>query len=184
MGSLNRQVDARIGLFASLSLTCPTQIRNTKNNESSYPKKMTIALEPQLKSGDGRLSPLLPSIGEKIQQHEPEGVAETTIIIPKNGGQDPKKPVHTHDNAQEEDIRSTASRTAPASPEIAANPTLPDSFGRENDKYISGYKLFAALFGIISVSFIVLLDFSIISTVSTDSPQNHCVPRVLYHCAR
>jgi hypothetical protein len=147
---------------------------------------MTIASEPQLKSGDERSSPPpLPSTREKIQQHDLEGAVETTIILPKNGGQDPEKSEHTHDNGQEEDSRPTASRTAPASPEIAAYPpTLTDNFGRENSEYISGYKLFAALLGIISVFFIVLLDFSIISTVSTDSPQNHCVPRVLYRCAR
>ena len=42
-------------------------------------------------------------------------------------------------------------------------------FGEEDNEYISGYKLYAALFGIMSVFFIVLLDFSIIATVSTDS---------------
>lgn len=72
--------------------------------------------------------------------------------------------------SKKEDLGSTASKTAPVSPEMSAHPTSPDDFGREDDEYISGYKLYAALFGIASVFFIVLLDFSIISTVSADSP--------------
>lgn len=105
-----------------------------------------------------------------MQQHEPEGAAETTATVPKIGGQDPEKLVHTHDSAQKDDLRSTALRIVPASTEITAYPTLPDAFGRENTEYLSGYKLWAALFGIVSVFFIVLLDFSIISTVSTGRP--------------
>ena len=91
------------------------------------------------------------------------------MIAPKKGGTDPEKAVHTHDDVQEEISRTTAARTAPGSSEIAANPTLEDMFGEEDNEYISGYKLYAALFGIMSVFFIVLLDFSIIATVSTDS---------------
>ncbi|KAI8955553.1 efflux pump protein [Xylaria longipes] len=88
------------------------------------------------------------------------------MIAPKNGGPDPEKPVHTHDDVQEEDVGPTASKPAQDLPEIAANPTSNDDFGREDDEYISGYKLFAALFGITSVFFIILLDFSIISTAT------------------
>lgn len=98
------------------------------------------------------------------------------MIAPKKGGPDPEKIVHTHDDVQEEISGTTASRTAPDLPEIAAYPTSPDDFGREDDEYISGYKLYAALFGIISVFFLVLLDFSIISTVSTGSPQITACP--------
>ncbi|KAI0204997.1 major facilitator superfamily transporter [Astrocystis sublimbata] len=50
--------------------------------------------------------------------------------------------------------------------EVAADPISHDGFGGEDDEYISGYKLFAALFGITSVFFIILLDFSIISTAT------------------
>ncbi|KAF5856993.1 hypothetical protein ETB97_006449 [Aspergillus alliaceus] len=85
------------------------------------------------------------------------------MIVP-DGGPDPEKPVHTQDDVQEEGLRSTALRTAPALPEIAAFPTSPDDFGTKDDEYISGYRLFAVLFGIISIFFIVLLDLSIIST--------------------
>lgn len=98
------------------------------------------------------------------------------MITPKKEGPDPEKAVHTHDDVQEEISGATASRTAPA---IAANPTSKDDFGKEDNEYISGYKLYVTLFGIISVFFLVLLDFSIIATVSMDSPQNHCAPRVL-----
>jgi hypothetical protein len=142
-----------------------------------------LSVSIQLNSGTGRSSLPPTSIREKIQQRQAEGAAETTMIIPK-GGPDPEKPVHTHDDVQEEGLRSTASRTAPALLEIAAFPTSPDDFGTEDDEYLSGYKLSAALFGIISIFFIVLLDLSIISTVSMNSPQNHCVPRDVYRCPR
>ncbi|KAH8196984.1 hypothetical protein TruAng_008843 [Truncatella angustata] len=125
---------------------------------------MTIVSKSQLKSGDGRSSPSPISNREKIQQRQAEGTAEPTMIVPKKGDQDPEKPVHTQGGVAEKNLRSTASRTAAASPEIAAYRTPQDDFGREDDEYISGYKLFAALFGIVSVFFIVLLDFSIIST--------------------
>lgn len=139
--------------------------------------------EPRLKFGDGRSSSLPTSIREKVQPGQAEGAegaAETTMIAPKKEGPDFEKPVHAHDDVQEEDLGLTALKTALVSPEIAAHPTSPDDFGREDDEYISGCKLFAALFGIASVFFIVLLDFSIISTVSTDSPYDHCILRVLY----
>lgn len=106
----------------------------------------------------------------KAQQRQAEGAAETIMSIPKNEGPDREKFVHTHDAVPEKDLGSAASRTAPTLAGIAASPTSPDGFGTEDDEYISGYKLFATLFGVISVFFIVLLDFSIISTVSTDSP--------------
>jgi len=86
-----------------------------------------------------------------------------------------------HDDVQEDISGTTTSRTAPDLLEIAEDSTSLDGFDREDDGYISGYKLFAALFGIISVFFLVLLDFSIISTVSTESLQDHCVTKVLYH---
>jgi len=69
-----------------------------------------------------------------------------------------------HDDVQEDISGTTTSRTAPDLLEIAEDSTSLDGFDREDDGYISGYKLFAALFGIISVFFLVLLDFSIIST--------------------
>ena len=49
-----------------------------------------------------------------------------------------------------------------------AHAASPGEFGEDDNDHITGYKLFAALFGIVSVFFIVTLDFSIISTVSTN----------------
>lgn len=95
------------------------------------------------------------------------------MIVPK------KTSVHAQDEVQEENSDSTASRTAPVPSESTALLPLSAHSGREDDDYISGHNLFAALFGIVSVFFIVLLDFSITATVSKNSPQEHCVPRVL-----
>ncbi|KAI0403185.1 major facilitator superfamily transporter [Xylaria palmicola] len=88
------------------------------------------------------------------------------MIAPKKGGSDPEKPVHTHNDGQQDNAGSTAVRTAQYLPEIAADSTPNYDFGREDAEYISGYKLYAALFGITSVFFIILLDFSIISTAT------------------
>lgn len=60
--------------------------------------------------------------------------------------------------------------TASVSPVISAVSTPPGDFGWEESKHISGFKLYMALFSIISVFFLVLLDFSILSTVSMDNP--------------
>ncbi|KAI1274063.1 putative MFS multidrug transporter [Xylaria sp. FL0933] len=125
---------------------------------------MAIASEPQSKSDGRQPPPPLTSIREKAQQRQAAGTAEIIMIAPEIGVLDPEKPVHTHEELQGEHLGPTALRTAPESPETAGNPTSHDGFGTEDDEYISGYKLFAALVGIISVFFIVLLDFSIIST--------------------
>ncbi|KAI0414194.1 putative MFS multidrug transporter [Xylaria grammica] len=109
---------------------------------------MAIESESHFESGDGRPSSPSTVIHKEIHQRQTEGVADIAMIAPK-GGLDPEKPTQTHDGVQEEST---------------ANPTLGNDFGREDDEYISGYRLFAALFGITSVFFIVLLDFSIIAT--------------------
>ncbi|KAF7515193.1 hypothetical protein G7054_g14704 [Neopestalotiopsis clavispora] len=114
-----------------------------------------MAVSPKLSSKleAGRESPQ-PST-EKTQQHQTEETAPEVIMsTPEKTVTDPEKPA----------LGVPTSDTAPAAAEIAANPTGSDDFGREDEGYISGYKLFAALFGIVSVFFIVLLDFSIIAT--------------------
>jgi hypothetical protein len=143
---------------------------------------MTKESEPRSKLGDGRSSSpqtsIQTSIREKqqpVQAERAKEAAETTMIAPKKEGLDAEKAVHTRDNVQEGTPETIALSTAQDS---AANATSPDNFGREDDKYISGVKLYGALFGIVSVFFLVLLDFSILSTVSTDNPQDHCVDRV------
>lgn len=64
-------------------------------------------------------------------------------------------------------------KSAPNLPDNVANPTTQENFGEEDDEYISGYKLYAALFGITSVFFVVLLDFSITATVSTNNLEDY-----------
>jgi hypothetical protein len=133
---------------------------------------MTRESGARSKLGGGRSSSPPASIREKTQPGQaegpgPEGASETTIIAPKKRGPDPEKAIHTHNDVQYEISGTTALRAAPDSPEIAANPTSGDDFGNEDDEYISGYKLYVALFSIVSVFFLVLLDFSITATVST-----------------
>lgn len=103
------------------------------------------------------------------------------MIVPTTGDADPEKAVHTHDAVQEEELSSTAAITAPALRDVAAHSASLNNFGRGSDEYLGGYKLVAALFGIACVFFIVLLDFSITSTVSKDSLWDDCVHSVLHH---
>ncbi|KAI8186434.1 Efflux pump mokI [Colletotrichum sp. SAR 10_75] len=75
-----------------------------------------------------------------------------------------KKAENAHDDAQREIQGTAAPDTGPESPEADANPAVNGDFGKEDHEYISGYRLYAALFGIMSVFFLVLLDFSITAT--------------------
>ncbi|KAI0103189.1 major facilitator superfamily transporter [Nemania sp. FL0031] len=86
------------------------------------------------------------------------------MTVSKDKGLDPEKSEHKHENVQEEQSGVATSRTTLNAHGAAVDPTLNGGFGREDDEYISGYRLLAALVGIISAFFIVLLDFSIIST--------------------
>ncbi|KAF2967751.1 hypothetical protein GQX73_g5836 [Xylaria multiplex] len=119
---------------------------------------MTIEPDQRLKSQDARRSSPPTSIGEKARQGEADGIAEAPTA-----SSDREKSVQAHDNTHD-DARVTSLGAAFKSPETAANPTSIDGLGAEDEEYISGYKLLAALVGIISAFFIVLLDFSIIST--------------------
>lgn len=169
---LNRQVRNGIALIpipdTSDCVPCERhrQTCETKKYSLLHPK-MTMLSEPELKSGDGQASPLPTSIPERFQQHQEHETIATTMIVPEKGHPDPEKLVHTQD-IQGEISRLAASSTAQPPRQILAFPTSPDEFGRDCDEYIGGYKLLAALVGIVSVFFIVLLDFSIISTVSMD----------------
>ncbi|KAI1130601.1 putative MFS multidrug transporter [Nemania abortiva] len=125
---------------------------------------MAIESESHSKLGDEWSSSAPASTCEKSRQRQVEGAAETTMIALEKAGLDSEEPVHKRNGIQEADSVLNSSRTAPKPPEIAVNPTSANDFGREDDEYISGYRLFAALIGIISAFFIVLLDFSIIST--------------------
>ncbi|KAG6354246.1 hypothetical protein INS49_004851 [Diaporthe citri] len=86
------------------------------------------------------------------------------MTSPDKGGPDPEKAVQPHNRVQEGILRTTASKTAPDATEPAANPASRNHFGDEDNEYITGYKLYAALFGIVCVFFLVLLDFSITAT--------------------
>ncbi|KAK9415024.1 putative Major facilitator superfamily (MFS) profile domain-containing protein [Seiridium unicorne] len=137
-------------------------------------------LHPEL--ADRRSSSPPTSAREKVQAGGIEGaggVAETST--PMAEGPDPEKAVHTHDGVQDGLFGTIASGITPDSAAVGANPTSND-FGHEDNDYISGYKLYAALFSIISVFFLVLLDFSISATVSKDSRRSHYEPRILHRC--
>ncbi|KAK7717951.1 hypothetical protein SLS63_010601 [Diaporthe eres] len=73
----------------------------------------------------------------------------------------------TNDRGQDVILETTASKTDLDATETAANPASQNHFGDEDKEYITGYKLYAALFGIICVFFLVLLDFSITATLYT-----------------
>lgn len=102
------------------------------------------------------------------------------MTAPGTGGPSPEnlKAMHTHTNFPDEILGTNASKTAAVLTGTAANPALENHFGEEDHEYISGYKLYSALFGIVCVFFIVLLDFSITATVSIQNQQNHCAPRL------
>lgn len=105
-------------------------------------------------------------VREEIQPRQAEtaeGMAETTVTGVEKEGLHPEKAVHAQNSARKGSI---ASKTAPDPPESTANPAPNDFFGEEDNEYISGYKLYVALFGIVAVFFLVLLDFSITATVS------------------
>lgn len=93
---------------------------------------------------------------------------------PEKTTSDPEKSAHAQNDTRGDIPVQIATGTAPVSSEVAAekSKSLPADFGQEDDEYLSGYKLFAALFGIISVFFIILLDFSIISTVCARISRN------------
>ncbi len=138
--------------------------------------------EPRSQLGDGASASPPTSIREKIQPghaERAEAAAGTTVVAPNQGAADPEKAVHSHGSFQGDIPPTTALSTASGSLEITAAPTSPGDSGREDNEYISGPKLYVALFSIISVFFLVLLDFSILSTVSTDNPQNYSVPSIL-----
>lgn len=77
--------------------------------------------------------------------------------------------MYTRNRVQEGILGPNVSNTGPDATEPTANPASQNKFGDEDNEYITGYKLYAALFGIVCVFFLVLLDFSITATVSTDS---------------
>lgn len=92
-----------------------------------------------------------------------------------NGGSDPEKHTHADGNVEQGINGTVASKTASKPEEATTNPTSNNAFGDEDDEYISGFKLYIALFSIVSVFFLVLLDFSITATVSTEGPfQSPC----------
>ena len=81
---------------------------------------------------------------------------------------DHEKPEYSQEAIREKDSSCHASQDPPHPPNSAASPTSPDGFGADYGEHLTGFKLLAALFAIVSVFFLVLLDFSIISTVSEE----------------
>lgn len=117
-------------------------------------------------------SPPQASFDEKQQQSQAEMAAEIATTATNMGISNSKKTVNAHGDAQREIQGTAAPDTGPESPEADANAAVNRDFGKEDHEYISGYRLYAALFGIMSVFFLVLLDFSITATVSTGRPQS------------
>lgn len=103
---------------------------------------------------------------QPCQAEAAEGLIDTAITGRDKGGFEPEKAAHTQKEGHSD---TAASKTAPKPPDSTANANSNDLFGEEDNEYISGYKLYAALFGIVSVFFLVLLDFSITATVSARS---------------
>lgn len=102
---------------------------------------------------------------------------------PETTTSDPEKSAHAQNDTRGDISAQTATGMVPVSSKVAAakSKSPPADFGQEDDEYLSGYKLFAALFGIISVFFIILLDFSIISTVRPHFSRNDIL-RTLWIC--
>lgn len=143
--------------------------------------------EPEPHSSLGDIRPSSPSISDHgeiqpIHAEKAEGVAGTAMIAPGKGGPTPEKALSTHNNVQAGILGTTTSKNAPDATETTANPASRNDFSEEDKEYISGYKLYAALFGIICVFFLVLLDFSITATVSIGSFQNSSLSSGLHRC--
>lgn len=135
---------------------------------------MTRESQPRSQLHEGSSASPLASIREKIQAGHAEeaGMASGTALVAlSQGNLDQVKVVRSHGGSQGDVPMTTASNIPSSSLEAAAASTLLNDSGQENTEYISGPKLYIALFSIISVFFLVLLDFSILSPVSTDNLQ-------------
>lgn len=111
-------------------------------------------------------------------------VAQTGMTGPKKEGPDPEKVMGAHNHVQEPSPQTTAAVDTSGAADNAADPASQTQFGEEDKEYISGYKLYVALFSVICVFFLVLLDFSITATVSTASQYGCGRPRLLYRSLR
>lgn len=137
---------------------------------SSHPAKMSRESEPLSKLEDVPSSSPPNSTREKIQPSQAEEtdmVAETAMTVPEKGGSDPEGVIVAHNHVQEPSLQTTAAMDTSGAADTSADPASQTQFGEEDNEYISGYKLYVALFSIICVFFLVLLDFSITATVST-----------------
>ena len=135
---------------------------------------MTREPDPRSNLGGGQRSSPPPSIHENTELLEvevQEGTAGTIAIAPETSNVISEKAVQMHDGAQEEISGMVAPKPAPDAPIPTSSFPMSDERGKTDHEYLSGYKLYVALFGIISVFFLVLLDFSITATVSKDSPR-------------
>jgi hypothetical protein len=103
-----------------------------------------------------------------------EVASGTALVALSQGALNHEKVTHSHGGYQGDVPTATALNAPSTSPETAAAYPLPDDSGRENIENISGPKLYIALFSIISVFFLVLLDFSILSPVSMETYRLPC----------
>lgn len=109
---------------------------------------------------------------------------ETTVTAPEKLKPDPEKAVGAHNHVQEAILPTTTAVDTSGAADTAPDPASQNQFGEEDKEYISGYKLHVALFSIICVFFLVLLDFSITATVSTASQYRCGRPGFLYRSLR
>lgn len=127
------------------------------------------------------------SVRDRIQPsqvEETDMAAKTTTTAPEKEGPDPEKAMGAHKHVQEASLQTTAAVDTPGAADIAADPVSQNQFGEEDKEYISGYKLYVALFSIICVFFLVLLDFSITATVSKASQYRYGRPGFIYRSLR
>ncbi|KAI1267016.1 putative MFS multidrug transporter [Xylariaceae sp. FL1019] len=128
---------------------------------------MTTGPEPRSNLSAGQRSSPPTSIREDTERHElhvPEGTTGIISIAPETGNINSQKAVPTHDGAQEQILGMVAPKPAPDAPIPSSNFSTNAERGKADHEYIRGYKLYVALFGIVSVFFLVLLDFSITAT--------------------
>lgn len=110
--------------------------------------------------------------------------AEITMTMPEKRKPDPEKTMNAYNHVQEAILPTSTAVDTSGAADTAADPASQNQFGEEDKEYISGYKLYIALFSIIYVFFLVLLDFSITATVSTASQYRYGRRRFLYRSLR
>lgn len=146
-----------------------------QHSNDQHQRPTTMAAVSESPPGTHDELPSLPPISiEQLGTADPAAAAEIGEKADADANADSEKHATAttpHGHARDDDSQPTV-------PESDAN--LPPAFGTEDAEHLEGFRLLAALVGIVSVFFIVLLDFSIISTVRSTvlqhfstAPQEH-----------